>query len=88
MVLTPRCWRQVCGVKSAQPGLDKTYPQVMVAKEPGHQGEHDISRKAIAQGMSDASAALYARVRLYLPIAHETAGAACTRHSLRPLFGG
>ena len=38
--------------------------------------------------MSDASAALYARVRLYLPIAHETAGAACTRHSLRPLIGG
>src|SRR5713226_10730077 len=26
VVLTPRCWRQVRGVKSAQPGLDKTYP--------------------------------------------------------------
>src|SRR5882762_9127513 len=23
VVLTPRCWRQVRGVKSAQPGLDK-----------------------------------------------------------------
>ncbi|HLZ05075.1 MAG TPA: hypothetical protein VKR55_23350 [Bradyrhizobium sp.] len=30
------------------------------------------------------SAALYARVRTSLAIAHETAGAARTRHSLRP----
>ena len=33
------------------------------------------------------SAALYAHVRNFLPIAHETAGAARIRHSLRPLFG-
>jgi len=26
VVLTPRRWRQVRGVKSARPGLDKTYP--------------------------------------------------------------
>jgi hypothetical protein len=32
------------------------------------------------------SAALYAHVRTSFPIAHETAGAARTRHSLRPLF--
>jgi hypothetical protein len=32
------------------------------------------------------SAALYAHVRTLLPIAHETAGAARIRHSLRPLF--
>ena len=32
---------------------------------------------------------LYARVRIFFaPIAHETAGAACTRHSLLPLFRG
>ena len=31
------------------------------------------------------SAALYAHVRTLLPIAHETAGAARIRHSLRPL---
>jgi hypothetical protein len=30
---------------------------------------------------------LYARVRLLLPIARETAGAACIRHSLLPLSG-
>ena len=34
VVLTPRRWRQVCGVASAQPGLDKTYPQATVAKSP------------------------------------------------------
>ena len=32
------------------------------------------------------SAALYARVRNLLPIAHETAGAARIRHSLLPHF--
>ena len=32
------------------------------------------------------SAALYAHVRTSSTIAHETAGAARTRHSLRPLF--
>jgi len=31
---------------------------------------------------------LYARVRLYLHLAHETAGAASTRHSLLPLKEG
>ena len=31
---------------------------------------------------------LYARVRFLLPIAHETAGAACIRHSLLPLSSG
>src|SRR6266852_1159153 len=36
VVLTPRRWRQVRGVASAQPGLDKTYPWTTVAKEPGH----------------------------------------------------
>ena len=33
------------------------------------------------------SAALYAHARTFLHIAHETAGAARIRHSLRPLFG-
>src|SRR3989440_12966411 len=61
--------------------------QVTVAKEPAHRGERDISRKAIAQGMSE---------RFRCPacsdapnvqfLADETAGAARTRHSLRPLF--
>src|SRR5712664_4069270 len=44
VVLTPRRWRQVCGVASAQPGLDKTYPLTTVAKEPDHRGEHEGNR--------------------------------------------
>ena len=44
VVLTPRRWRQVCGVKSARPGLDKTYPLATVAKEPGHRGEREGNR--------------------------------------------
>jgi hypothetical protein len=51
-------------------------------------GRSRISRKAIAQGMSVCSPLhLYARVHfLYAQAAHETAGAARTRHSLRPLL--
>src|SRR5664279_4846710 len=52
-------------------------------------GEHDISRKTIAQGMSGCPRLyLYARVRFLHIFAHETAGAASTRHSLRPLISG
>ena len=55
--------------------------------KPAHRGEHEVSRKAIAQGMSECfrspvcSCAPNAQF-----LAHETAGAARTRHSLRPLF--
>src|SRR3984893_13895227 len=38
VVLTPRRWCQVRGVASALPGLDKTYPQMTVARQPGHRG--------------------------------------------------
>ena len=53
---------------------------------PVHRGEHDISRKTIAQGRPECSPLnLYARVRIcFVHIAHETAGAARTRSSLRP----
>src|SRR5712672_3723043 len=50
VVLTPDAGVKFAEFKSAQPGLDKTYPQATVAKEPGHRGEHDISRKTIACG--------------------------------------
>src|SRR5258707_15490823 len=50
VVLTPRRWRQVCGVASAQPGLDKTYPQVMVANKPGSPGSAKETVKTIACG--------------------------------------
>ena len=50
------------------------------------QGEHGISRQAIAQGMPECSGCTCMLVCATLyTIAHETAGAASTRHSLLPL---
>ena len=46
VVLTPRRWRQVGDDAWIILGITLA----MVANKPGHQGEHDISRKAIAQG--------------------------------------
>src|ERR1700712_4573022 len=51
-------------------------------------GELAISRKAIAQGMSDALRCPVCSCAAFLAqFAHEIAGAARIRHSLRPLFG-
>ena len=78
VVLAPRCWRQAL--------WDVFRGKVTVTTSPLHRGEHEVSRKAIAQGMSECfrspvcSCAPNAQF-----LAHETAGAACTRHSLRPL---
>jgi len=50
-------------------------------------GERAISRKAIAQGMPECSGCTCMLVCVfYVQFAHEIAGAACTRCSLRPLF--
>src|SRR5437763_13952467 len=57
-------------------------------ESPTHRGERAISRKAIAQGRPDALRWTCMLVcALLVHIAHETAGAARTRSSLRPLFG-
>src|SRR5207248_6516515 len=54
-----------------------------------HRGERVISRKAIAQGMSDVLRFTCMLMRaLLVHIAHEIAGAARIRHSLRPLNFG
>src|ERR1700754_2839151 len=79
VVLAPRCWRQV---------LEKlTLLRDDGDNKPAHRGEHEVSRKAIAQGMSEC---FRSPVCSYAPnaqfLAHETAGAARTRHSLRPLL--
>src|SRR3954452_23829460 len=53
-----------------------------------HRGDHVISRKAIAQGRPDALRWTCMLMRaLLVHTAHETAGAARTRSSLRPLIG-
>ena len=75
-------WRRDAGAKLAASVLAMT-----VTTSPLHRGEHEVRRKAIAQGMSECfrcpvcSCAPNAQF-----LAHETAGAARTRHSLRPLF--
>src|SRR5438477_6435211 len=60
---------------------------VTVAKRPAHRGEHEVSRKAIAQGMSECfRCPVCSCAPTMHNLAHETAGAARTRHSLRPRF--
>src|SRR5213593_4985849 len=52
-----------------------------------HRGELEVSRKAIAQGRPECSRCPVCSCALLLAqIARETAGAASTRSSLRPLF--
>src|SRR5438445_6344486 len=51
--------------------------------------EHEVSRKAIAQGRPECSRCpVCSCALLFAQIARETAGAASTRSSLRPLTGG
>src|SRR5437899_2603658 len=65
----------------------RKFPRATVAKKPAHRGEHEVSRKAIAQGMSDCLRCPVCSCAPFLrTLAHETAGAARTRHSLRPRF--
>ena len=77
VVLTPRCWRQVGG----------KYPAGDGGKRAVHRGDHEVSRKAIAQGRSECSRCpVCSCAPLFAQIARETAGAASTRSSLRPLI--
>src|SRR6266480_5473309 len=60
-----------------------------VTTSPLHRGEHEVSRKAVAQGMSECFRSPVCSCAPTVQfLAHETAGAACTRHSLRPLLRG
>src|SRR5438105_2268696 len=77
VVLTPRCWRQAGG----------RYPAGDGGKRAVLRGEHEISRKAIAQGRPECSRCpVCSCAHLFAQIARETAGAASTRSSLRPLI--
>jgi hypothetical protein len=76
VVLTPRRWRQVCGAIRV----------TTVAKEPGRRGEHEISRKTIAQGRPDCSGEpVVTTLVWFIYFPREAAGATGTRLSLRPL---
>jgi hypothetical protein len=68
----------------------KTFnPPMTVTIRIRRRGEHGISRKAIAQGRRDAPTVPVCSCALAIVFfARETAGAASTRRSLRPLFFG
>src|SRR2546429_2969925 len=75
-------WRRDAGAKSAG-----SIPLMTVTTSPLHRGEHEVSRKAIAQGMSECfRCPVCSCAPTMCILAHETAGAARTRHSLRPRF--
>src|SRR6266446_6427092 len=57
-----------------------------VARKPGHRGEHEISRKTIAQGMPGCPGEPVVTTLVCFLLAREAAGAAGTRHSLCPLL--
>ena len=79
VVRAPRCWR-------LSPGEAK-----LLAGDGGKRAvlreEHEVSRKAIAQGRPECSRCpVCSCAVLFAQIARETAGAASTRSSLRPLI--
>jgi hypothetical protein len=65
------------------------HPPTTVTRRIRRRGERGISRKAIAQGRRNApTVPVCSCACSYAHIARETAGAASTRRSLRPLSGG
>ena len=85
-----RCWCQADGGMSNPTGFRQAFnPSATVTRRIRRRGEHGISRKATAQGMPECSDCTCMLVCVFFAhFAHETAGAASTRHSLRPLFFG
>src|SRR4051812_19745533 len=79
VVLMSRCWHYVGGKCPADDGGKRA-----VLRE-----EHEVSRKAIAQGRPECCRCpVCSCAVLFAQIARGTAGAASTRSSLRPLFFG
>src|SRR3954463_2558783 len=80
VVLMSRCWHYVGGKCPADDGGKRA-----VLRE-----EHEVSRKAIAQGRPECSRCPVCSCACFClrKIARGTVGAASTRSSLRPLFGG
>jgi hypothetical protein len=85
-----RCWCQVGGGFEGPTGFSRTANSpTTVTRRIRRRGERGISRKTIVQGMPGCSDCTCMLVCASLCIfAHETAGAACTRRSLRPPLGG
>jgi hypothetical protein len=85
-----RCWCQADGGKACPTGSGQAFnPSATVTRRIRRRGEHGISRQTIARGMPDCSDCTCMLVCVFrASFAHETAGAASTRHSLRPLLFG
>src|SRR5438445_11385871 len=78
--------RRGAGAKS---GKSESFSRGDGGKRAVLRGEHEVSRKAIAQGRPECSRCPVCSCAFSLAqIARETAGAASTRSSLRPLFRG
>src|SRR3954451_15375161 len=76
--------RRGAGVKS---GRSESFSRGDGGKRAVLRGEHEVSRKAIAQGRPECSRCpVCSCATCYAQTARETAGAASTRSSLRPLF--
>jgi hypothetical protein len=77
VVLTPRRWRQVC---------ENKFSRMTVTKKPDRRGELEVSRKPLRREGRTASAEPVCSCAFsFTHFARETAGAARTRSSLRPL---
>src|SRR6267142_6358317 len=89
VVLTPRRWRQVRGVKSAQPGLDKNISAGdggKRARSPGRARRKPL--KPLRAGTpGDSGVLVVTRVLSTTTSAHEAAGATGIRRSPRPVRG-
>ena len=86
VVSTPVAGAKLSVTNSIQPDRSVSKPAVTEARRIRLRRERGISRKTIAQGMPECSDCTCMLVCVFCALfAHETAGAACTRHSLLPL---
>jgi len=77
VVLTPRRWRS---------SRREIFPPVTVTKKPDHRGEREVSRKPLRrEGRTASAEPVCSCAPCFVHFARETAGAARTRLSLRPL---
>ena len=75
-------WRPDAGVKFVD-----DFSRATVANTPAHRGEHGTAVQTIAQGMPVVWLPCVACVRkVHTSLHARLAGAACIRHSLRPLL--
>ena len=75
VVLAPRCWRQA---------LRSKFSGVTVTTKPAHRGDHEVSRKTIAQGMSECFRFTCMLVCAFLCAIFGTRDRGCSAHPAFP----